>query len=527
MTDRRQFLKQAGTGLIGAGLIATFPHCSRVQPVATSLAFPRCTPEQQGIASAGIRAFLQAVADSGIEFHSIMMLRRGHVVAEGWWAPYAPALKHTLYSLSKSFTSTAVGMAVADGKLTIDDPVLSFFPEYAPDEVSENLAAMQVRHLLTMTTGHAQDTTASLRAAEDGRWPRAFLALEVEHEPGTHFLYNTGATYMLSAIVQKVTGQTLMAFLTERLFRPLEIEGADWETDPRGVNTGGYGLRVKTEDIAKLGQLYLQKGRWGDQQLLPESWVEAATKKQTPSQEGDNDWSQGYGYQFWRCKPEPGFYRGDGAFGQYCIVIPQHEVVIAITSESFDMQASMNLVWEHLLPAISQEVVAPEDAGQADLLAKELRGLTIPPPTLAGEAPAAALYSGKTFQLEENPWNAKSLRFGFAQDECTFTLQDEKGEYPVICGLNRWHTAGNEKTDPDALFAVPGRTRVRSKMAASATWQDEKTLLMTWRWIENAHHDQLTCVFEDDQVSISFLGSVAAGRKQADDRSTLRGSVVG
>ena len=165
-----------------------------------------------------------------------------------------------LFSLSKSFTSTAVGMAVAEGRLSVDDPVLSFFPDEAPRKPGENLAAMRVRHLLAMSTGHDQDTTEHLYRRRDGNWARAFLARPVAHAPGTHFLYNTGATYMLSAIVQKVTGQTLLEYLRPRLFEPLGIEGATWETCPRGVNTGGFGLSVKTEDIARFGQLYLQRG---------------------------------------------------------------------------------------------------------------------------------------------------------------------------------------------------------------------------------------------------------------------------
>ena len=134
---------------------------------------------------------------------------------------------------------------------------------------------------------------------------------------------------------------------------PLDIKGYDWETSPQGLNTAGYGLRVKTEDIAKFGQMYLQKGKWNGKEILTEAWVNDATSYQTSSQEGDGDWSQGYGYQFWRCKP--GFYRGDGAYGQFCIVMPQHDAVLAITSESFNMQKSMTTVWENLLPAIKTD----------------------------------------------------------------------------------------------------------------------------------------------------------------------------
>ena len=168
---------------------------------------PRSTPEAQGIASTAVSMFIEQAEKNIDALHSLMLLRHGQVVAEGWWAPYAPERPHMLFSLSKSFTSTAVGLAVAEGRLTVDDPVLSFFPEDAPAKVSANLAAMRVRHLLSMSTGHAEDTTGYFWRSRDKTWVRAFLARPVKYEPGTHFLYNTGATYMLSAIVQKLTGK--------------------------------------------------------------------------------------------------------------------------------------------------------------------------------------------------------------------------------------------------------------------------------------------------------------------------------
>ncbi len=189
-----------------------------------------------------------------------MVLRHGCVVAEGWWSPYGPRHPHMLYSLSKSFTSSAVGLAVAEGRLSVDDLLLSFFPDEAPLHPDPNLAKMRIRHLLSMSTGHAEDTTGRLHATPDGQWIKAFLALPVEYAPGTHFVYNSGASYMLSAVVQKLTGMTLIDYLTPRLFGPLGIQNPTWETSAEGINFGGWGLNIKTEDIARFGQMYLQKG---------------------------------------------------------------------------------------------------------------------------------------------------------------------------------------------------------------------------------------------------------------------------
>ncbi|MEX2091277.1 MAG: serine hydrolase [Pirellulales bacterium] len=285
---------------------------------AAAAELPRSTPEAEGISSATLLKFVDA-ADREIDtMNSFMLVRHGTVVAEGWWAPYAPEDRHMLYSLSKSFTSTAVGMAIAEGKLSLDDTVLSFFPDDAPAEPSEFLQAMRVRDLLTMSTGHHEaDIQAFSFTATDEPLTKKFLAMPVAHKPGTHFVYNTPATYMCSAIVQKVTGEKVLAYLQPRLFEPLGIGDPTWGESPDGVTLGGFGLSVRTEDIAKFGQLYLQKGRWQDRQLLSASWVEAATSREVSN--GSNpasDWEQGYGYQFWRCRH--GFFRGDGAFGQFC-----------------------------------------------------------------------------------------------------------------------------------------------------------------------------------------------------------------
>ena len=345
----------------------------------TAAELPRSTPEAQGISSAALLKFVEE-ADREIDaMNSVMLVRHGQVVAEGWWTPYAPEDRHMLYSLSKSFTSTAVGMAIAEGKLSLDDTVLSFFPDDAPAEPSDNLKAMRVRDLLTMSTGHHEaDIQKFSFTATDEPLTKKFLAMPVAHKPGTHFVYNTPATYMCSAIVQKVTGEKVADYLRPRLFEPLGIEEPIWGDSPQGVTLGGFGLNVRTEDIAKFGQLYLQKGKWQDRQLLPADWVELATSRQVSN--GSNpasDWEQGYGYQFWRCRHE--FYRGDGAFGQFCIVMPQYDAVLAITSGVRDMQAVMSLAWEHLLPAMGSERL-PEDAAAQESLKSRLAALQLRPP---------------------------------------------------------------------------------------------------------------------------------------------------
>jgi CubicO group peptidase (beta-lactamase class C family) len=330
---------------------------------AAKVALPRSTPEAQGVDSAVIRAFVEA-ADSRVNsMHSFMLVRHGHVVAEGWWKPEAAEKPHVMHSLSKSFTSTAIGLAVAEGKLSVDDLVLKFFPDDAPKEPSDRLKQMRVRDLLTMTTGHNEETRLQ---ASPAPWVQTFLAHPVPHKPGTHFLYNTPGSFMLSAIISKVTGQNVLEYLKPRLFDPLGIENPEWPVNPQGQTYGGWGLKVRTEDIAKFGQLYLQKGKWNGKQLVPAAWVEQATAKQVSNgSDPARDWDQGYGFQFWRCRH--GAYRGDGANGQFCIVLPELDAVIAITANTRDMQAEINVVWEKLLPAFHAKKLSANSAEQAKL----------------------------------------------------------------------------------------------------------------------------------------------------------------
>jgi CubicO group peptidase (beta-lactamase class C family) len=506
---RRAFLKQLGFGATGLGLAATFPWSPSAQGAASGN-LPRSRPEAQGVSSAGILAFLEAIANSKHEFHSFMFVRHGHVVAEGWWTPYRPQANHMLYSLSKSFTSTAVGFAVCEGKLEADDAVTSFFPDELPATISPNLAALKVKNLLTMSVGHAQDSTGTITKEQD--WVKSFLALPIANPPGSVFLYNSGATYMLSAIVQKLTGQRVIEYLRPRLFEPLNITGMTWETCPLGINTGGWGLSVPTEALAKFGELYLQKGVWKGQRILPAVWVEEATsfKIQQPAAPGadlaqvkeTSDWLQGYCYQFWRCRHNA--FRGDGAFGQYCIVMPEQDAVVAITCETGNMQTELNLVWDHLLPAMRPTALSSN--GQTDApLKKRLRSLSLPPPTGIAAAATVARVSGQSFQLEKNSLGARNLSVDFRQDGAIFHLTDEAGDHAIHCGAENWTDGITDMPGTPPKLTVGALRPV--KIAASGAWKDAETFEMVWRYYETPHHHTVNCHFDNDRVQVELIGS--------------------
>jgi CubicO group peptidase (beta-lactamase class C family) len=463
--------------------------------------FPRCTPEEQGISSAIIADFVATIDHSIHSLHSFMLLRRGNLVAEGWWQPWRPRTPHMLFSLSKSFTSTAVGLAIDEGRLTVEEPVFSFFPADAPKKVSANLAAMKVHHLLSMSTGHDLDTTE--RVFRQRNPFKAFLGLQVEHTPGTHFVYNSAASYMLAAIVQKLSGKTLLEYLTPRLFEPLGITGATWETHPNGVNFGGWGLKIKTEDIARFGQLYLQKGVWNGQQILPEAWVKIATAKQVSNGNDPNsDWAQGYGYQFWRCRHN--IYRGDGAFGQFCIVMPEQEAVLAMTAGVSDMQPVLNVVWEKLLPGMEKEKL-PNDEARNKTLSNTCEYLTIDPPQGSATTTIAKNISGRSYLFEPNAERLKSLHFDFGQDECTVTYRllgggKRGGIHRLTAGYSTWREG----------IAMLGELAPQP-VAASGVWTATDTFTLTLCQYETPFILTITCRFDGNKLLYEMRPNVAFG----------------
>ncbi len=467
---------------------------------------PRSSPEAQGVSSAAVLSFVEA-ADRDIDsMNSFMLLRHGHVVAEGWWSPYNAQSPHMLFSLSKSFTSTAVGLAIAEGKLSLDDQVLKFFPDSAPSEPSGNLKSMRVSDLLRMSTGHQTEPS---RPA-DQPWTKAFLAHPVPFKPGTHFLYNTSGTYMLSAIVQKATGQTVLEYLRPRLFEPLGIERPTWETSPEGISTGGYGLSVRTEDIARFGQLYLQKGRWQGKQLVPEAWVEAATARQTSNGSSPNsDWDQGYGYQFWRCRYSA--YRGDGAFGQYSIVLPEQDAVIAITSGVKDMQAVLNLIWDKLLPALKPSSLPPDEAA-AKRLEHTLKNLVLRPQEGSG---TSAKVSGKkyVFTANERKPEAITLENGGNDGAVTLVVRFDGAEQRIACGHGVWQkgrigfpNATNRGLGPLTWYQLP-----EQPVAASGAWTANDTFTAKLCLYETPYIVTIRLKFSGQELQCESEANVSFG----------------
>jgi hypothetical protein len=336
---------------------------------------------------------------------------------------------------------------------------------------------------------------------------------------------------MCSAIVQQVTGQKVIDYLTPKLFTPLGIEGMTWETCPRGINTGGWGLSIQTEGLAKFGQLYLQKGKWNNKEILPAAWVEEATSKHIqqpdPAKSSrpheDNDWLQGYGYQFWRCRHNA--FRGDGAFGQFTVVIPEHDAVVAITGESGDLQGVLDLVWEHLLPAM-KDAALPADEATQKALKERMAALALPLPKGELTSPATTSISQKPFALEENNLGLRTVTFDCEKNTILTLFKTASDEYAITNGLGAWEhgATGLPGTPPRLLAGGSPPAGTLYKVAAAGSWKDQQTFETVWRYYETPHHDTVTCHFDGDKVAIAFQSSVGHGK---DKRPVLQGQLAG
>jgi len=340
--------------------------------------FPRSAPAAQGMSSRSIGALLDLFEERSVEGHSIMVVRHGHVVAEGWWTPYSADRPALLYSVTKSFTSIAVGLVIADGLLALDDLVVDVLPEHVPDDISEQGRRLTVHHLLSMTSGHTTDSLAEAWELEPGDLVKGFLRVPFRAPEGSRFEYDNATTFLLARMVERVSGRALPDLLDERLFRPMGVEHAEWDRVASGKAFGFHGLHLTTEAVAAFGELLLRGGRWGDRQLVPREWVDVATRPHSqivPTE--DDDSARGYGYQFWIA--EHGFY-AFGAYGQQCVVIPSLDLVVVVTSHSPQPPAVPDAIWDCLAPGIGR----PDSARDDEMLAERLRRLSFP--LVAGSA---------------------------------------------------------------------------------------------------------------------------------------------
>ena len=392
-------------------------------------AFARATPESQGISSDLFAALLRELdASKDTEMHHFMALRHGKVICECNFAPYPKGMWHITHSMCKSITGMAIGMLIEEEKLKLDENIYDIFPDHINAFSKIFRPVITVENLLTMTSGVTFNESGIVSGND---WLGSFLNASVNGKPGTEFQYNSLNTYVLSAIVTKRTGETLTEYLTPRLFGPLGITKYYWETCPKGITKGGWGLFLCAEDMAKLGQLYLQRGKWNGQQLVSEYWIEISTARHLKTQ---ND-TYGYGYQLWM-EQRPGSFEYNGMLGQNVIIYPDMDMVLVTNAgnkEMFQDCIMLNIIRKYFPVNYHPADVLPENPLSYSLLKR-----------LCGE-----LENG------ENNNRSTSLRGGWKRNVVSRRKHsDKKYSYRISAAVDR------PSDHHSFMRAVSGRTYV-------------------------------------------------------------------
>ncbi len=410
----------------------------------------------------GVIAFLDGLEAGGVEMHSLMLVRHGHVVAEGWWAPYTRDRQQLVYAVAKTFTATAIALAIDDGLLDLDWPVTSFFPASLPLSLDPKVEELTVHDLLSMSTGHDRDTLPVMESELNGDLAKAFLSTRPQSAVGSRHVDNDGCSVLLGLIVEQVTGEPLADYLRTRLLDPLGIGELVWREHPSGGVRGSTGVHTITEGLAALGELYLRDGVWQGSRLLPEGWVELATQSHVvPAGVPElPDSGVGYGYQLWMSRHG---YRADGAGGQLVVVLPEQDTVVATTAAARHSQHLLDHIWADLLPALGDRIARPDPGAQRKLDAR-LAALTLP----VGPDPSperSGWHTNGMVIVQRVPdakgwWYPTLFDLGLQPIADGWALSFVEGEDPlsIDCGDGRWLTS---------VLELPNRTRV--PVAATAT----------------------------------------------------------
>lgn len=386
------------------------------------------TPAAQHVRAEGIGAFLDVLEQHpDIEPHGLIIQRHGVRIVEGYWAPHTSDRSRLVYSLSKSFTGTALGLALGEGLLGLDDLVAEHLPELF-GSVDDRTRRMRIRHIASMATGHDREMMLEAAAADPTDPVHGLFTIAPDAEPGSLFAYNQPPVLALATILQRRCGMRLADYLRTRLLEPLGIDAFRWTSTASGVDLGYSGVHTNLDAIARLGQLYLDDGVSDGVRVLPEGWVDAASSVQVPNPQRDEpDWSQGYGFQLWMSRHG---YRGDGAFGQYMVVLPEHDAVVAMFSCVETMQLVLDAMWEHLLPAMGDTAIEPSAAD--DALRERLETLTLPTAAQRlGGQPLVPITSG--FTRASGSMSHPTIT-GVTLDGNRLTVREGETSFDVVVG---------------------------------------------------------------------------------------------
>lgn len=469
----------------------------------------RTTASDAGIDADRVIAFLDEVEDAGLDLHGMILHRHGKVAAEGWKWPYSPERPRILHSVAKSFTACAIGLARDEGLLRLSDTVISFFPEHLPAHIDPKLPRMTVEHLLTMRTGHQSNTSGAVWRSIASSWITEFFKIPLIHEPGEQYVYTSAASYMLSAIITQVTGQTMHDYLRPRLFEPLGISNEHWDIGPDGINPGGNGLTATPAAMLKLGVLHAQGGLWEGKRILSSEWVDAATRPQGGP-------GSKYGYH-WAIKPRDA-YCAVGVFVQMSIVFPAFGATLAVVGAMKNSAQIIPHIERHF-PAAFRDAGRVADEADQRLMRRVDAMRQVPALASAGRSPFSAPVTVDV-EVDDNSLGVTRLSLAFEQDTLTVRLIDETGTHRIVVGLDRWHQG---TTDMPGSELHHGYAFEDEDVVAGARWLDDTTLEMQWIYVASAFRDTVRCTFVGDSVTWARKVNVNSG---ALEQQPLRGRRV-
>lgn len=465
------------------------------QPAAHDL--PRGLPSSVGIDGFEVAAFLEAVQQAGLELHGVMLERDGVLVVDAWRWPYDSLTPRVTHSITKSFTACAIGLAIDEGLLRLDDPLAKFFPQAAAGATDPRAAQITVEHLLTMRTGHGGNTSGSIWRGIDGSWVEEFFRIPLTSAPGTDFVYTSAASYMLSAVLTQVAGVTLHDYLKPRLLEPLGFEAQHWDISPEGISPGGNGLTARPVDVLKLAMLHRDGGRWNGEQVLPQAWVEAATRAQ--GGEGSR-----YGYHWWTDRPANG-YSAVGVFAQMVAVIPGERATLAVFGAMEKSAQVTPFIDRHLSAALRGE-----QAGAAgdERLREVLQRFAEEQPLRSLAHPTQPLPARMSFALEANPYGIETLNLLQAGERLVMEWVEATGSERIEAGIDHW-VAGTSSLPGAQLHH--GYALRDAPVVATARWVAADRLELEWVYPRSAFRDRVYLSFAGERVCLERSVNINSG----------------
>lgn len=470
--------------------------------------FVTATPESEGIDSGCVERMVKAFDENGLYMHSFVLWRRGKVLAEGYWKPFKMDMKHRMYSTTKSFVAGAIGLLADEGKIHLDDPVCTYFPEFQEEKLHPFLQKMTIRNLLEMRSPHT--TTYSLKK---DKWVESFFETEPERPAGTVFRYDTSATYILNVICERIAGKPFIDYMKDKMLREVGFSEDAWcVKSPDGYSWGGSGLQCTTRDLVRFAYILMKKGKVGGKQLLSEAFIEEATSKRTVPTTRNQPINYGYGYQIWKPNEEAFAFNGMG--GQIVICYPEKELIFACTADNQGIDYAYKAVYDTVfgdnILKNMHETALPENPAAYESLQKTISRLTLQKPLGKEKSEFMKELNGKTFRMPENPMGIEKVSFSFGETDGVFRYKNQRGEKEIPFGFGEYTEIEFPETHYSGdTIGTPKGTGYRA--LAVGVWPGEKEFVLRVNIIDDYFGNlTISCGFNGETMGL-IMNKTAEG----------------